>query len=82
MAPASPTPPWKIGEKADDPISVYLADIFTVQANMTGIPAICWPIAKDQDGLPIGMQLMAPRFAEQELLAFAGALQDKIQLNL
>ncbi|MEN0006512.1 MAG: Asp-tRNA(Asn)/Glu-tRNA(Gln) amidotransferase subunit GatA [Bacteroidota bacterium] len=74
LAPASPTPPWKIGEKEDDPVSVYLEDIFTVQANMTGIPAICWPVGTDEAGLPIGMQLMAPRFAEQELLAFAKGL--------
>lgn len=71
LLPASPTPPWKIGENADDPVAVYLADIFTVQANMVGIPAISVPVGQDKNALPIGMQLMAPRFAEQELLAFA-----------
>jgi aspartyl-tRNA(Asn)/glutamyl-tRNA(Gln) amidotransferase subunit A len=74
LMPASPIAPWKIGEKADDPVAVYLSDIFTVQANMTGIPAICFPIGKDDQDLPIGVQLMAPRFAEDKLLAFAERL--------
>ncbi|HFB99902.1 MAG TPA: Asp-tRNA(Asn)/Glu-tRNA(Gln) amidotransferase subunit GatA [Phaeodactylibacter sp.] len=71
LMPASPTPPWNIGEKKDDPVEVYLADIFTVQANMVGIPAISLPLGKHKNGLPMGIQLMANKFEEQQLLAFS-----------
>ena len=71
LLPAAPGPAWKLGAKMEDPVEMYLADIFTVQANMAGIPAICLPTGTTPDGLPIGMQLMAPRFEESKLLAFA-----------
>ncbi len=71
LMPASPTPPWNLGEKNDDPVAMYLADIFTVQANMTGMPAISLPLGRHQNGLPIGMQFMSDQFRESELLAFA-----------
>ncbi len=71
LMPVSPVPAWNIGESQDDPVSMYLADIFTVQANMTGIPAIAFPIGKHSDGMPIGTQLMADKFQEQKLLAFS-----------
>lgn len=71
LLPAAPGPAWKLGTKMEDPVEMYLADIFTVQANMAGIPAICLPTGTTPDGLPIGMQLMAPRFEEGKLLAFA-----------
>jgi aspartyl-tRNA(Asn)/glutamyl-tRNA(Gln) amidotransferase subunit A len=75
LLPAAPDTAWKLGEKSADPVEMYLADIFTVQANMVGIPAICIPTGEDDKGLPIGMQLMAPRFAEADLLAFAAMLK-------
>jgi aspartyl-tRNA(Asn)/glutamyl-tRNA(Gln) amidotransferase subunit A len=68
--PASPVPPWNIGEKIEDPVAVYLADIFTVQANMTGVPAICWPAGKLQNGMPFGVQFMANKFEEKKLFNF------------
>jgi aspartyl-tRNA(Asn)/glutamyl-tRNA(Gln) amidotransferase subunit A len=71
LLPASPTPAWNIGESMADPMAMYLADIFTVYANMVGIPAIALPIGESQDGLPIGIQFMAEKFKEKELLAFA-----------
>ena len=71
MMPAAPGPAWNLGEKADDPVAMYLADIFTVQANMTGIPAICLPLGIHPDGLPVGMQFMADKLQETKLLAFA-----------
>ncbi len=76
LMPASPVPPWKAGEKMDDPVSMYLADIFTVQANMAGIPAVSLPLAHHQNGLPIGIQFMAKPFDEAELLAFSKYLLD------
>ena len=69
--PATPSTAWKIGEKIDDPVEVYLADIFTVQANMVGIPAISVPAGRHPNGLALGIQFMANKFEEQKLLAFA-----------
>lgn len=76
LMPASPTPAWNIGEMADDPVSMYLADIFTVQANMVGIPALAMPIGQHPCGLPVGMQFMSGRFQEADLLAFASGLEN------
>ncbi|MDP3661358.1 MAG: Asp-tRNA(Asn)/Glu-tRNA(Gln) amidotransferase subunit GatA [bacterium] len=64
--PTSPTHAWKIGEKSD-PLSVYLADIFTVTANIVGIPAISVPSGKTKSGLPLGLQLIAPVGYDQKL---------------
>ncbi len=69
--PAAPSTAWKIGEKINDPVEVYLADIFTVQANMVGIPAISIPAGRHPNGLALGIQFMANKFEEQKLLAFA-----------
>ncbi|MFZ4544085.1 MAG: Asp-tRNA(Asn)/Glu-tRNA(Gln) amidotransferase subunit GatA [Saprospiraceae bacterium] len=71
LLPASPTPPWNIGESLQDPVAMYLADIFTVYANMAGIPAIALPLGTDSNGLPIGVQFMADKFKEADLLNFA-----------
>jgi len=81
LMPASPTPPWNIGEKIDDPVAVYLSDIFTVQANMVGIPAISLPVGKHKNGLPIGIQLMSNKFNEQSLLSFSKHLNNLIYIN-
>jgi aspartyl-tRNA(Asn)/glutamyl-tRNA(Gln) amidotransferase subunit A len=74
LMPASPTPAWNIGEMANDPVAMYLADIFTVQANMAGVPAIAIPIGNHSSGLPLGVQLMADQFEEEKLLAFTANL--------
>lgn len=74
LMPAAPGTAWKLGEKMDDPVAMYLADIFTVQSNMAGIPAIALPIGEDADGMPVGIQFMAPRFEEGRLLAFGKTL--------
>jgi len=78
LMPAAPGTAWKLGEKMQDPVEMYLADIFTVQANMTGIPAICLPAGEDEQGLPIGLQLMAPKFAEAELFRMAKAMEQML----
>ncbi|MEL6970106.1 MAG: amidase family protein, partial [Bacteroidota bacterium] len=70
--PTSPTPAWPLGESLDDPVAMYLLDIYTVAANMAGLPAISLPSgAHASTGLPLGMQLMAPAFQEAALLSFA-----------
>ncbi len=66
IAPVSPTLPWKIGEKADDPLAMYLSDILTVTANITGHPGLSVPTGF-VDGLPIGMQIIGPHFKEELL---------------
>jgi aspartyl-tRNA(Asn)/glutamyl-tRNA(Gln) amidotransferase subunit A len=75
LCPAAPTPPFKIGEVNNDPIAMYLGDIFTVQANLVGIPAIAFPVGTTADGLPIGMQLMAGKFEEGKLMSFTQQLK-------
>ncbi|PHN01310.1 Asp-tRNA(Asn)/Glu-tRNA(Gln) amidotransferase subunit GatA [Flavilitoribacter nigricans] len=70
LIPAAPGTAWKLGDTVDDPVAMYLADIFTVQANMVGIPAVAFPLATHSNGLPIGLQLMAGKFEEARLLAF------------
>jgi aspartyl-tRNA(Asn)/glutamyl-tRNA(Gln) amidotransferase subunit A len=74
FTPTTPTPPFPIGAKAADPYEMYLSDIFTVTANLTGVPAISLPIGR-VDGLPVGGQLMAPHFREPDLFAAAYGLE-------
>jgi aspartyl-tRNA(Asn)/glutamyl-tRNA(Gln) amidotransferase subunit A len=73
VLPTTPTTAFKIGEK-QDPVSMYLADIFTVQASLAGVPAISIPAGVDNEGLPIGLQILSGAFREADLLAFAGTL--------
>jgi len=70
MGPVSPTPAFKIGEKIDDPVSMYLADIYTVSASLAGIPAISIPIGKI-DKLPVGLQIMGKQFDDEKILQVA-----------
>ncbi len=67
ITPTSPTTAFKIGEKAKDPLSMYLSDIFTISANLSGIPAVSLPCGFSKAGLPIGLQIMAKPFDEQML---------------
>ena len=78
LMPAAPTTAWALGEKTDNPVAMYLADIFTVQANMVGMPAISLPVTQHPNGLPIGLQLMANQWQEQRLLAFS----NEVMLNI
>lgn len=68
LTPTTPTTAFGIGEKTDDPLTMYLSDIYTVSANLVGIPGINIPIGKDKNGLPIGMQLLGKQFDEQTIL--------------
>ncbi len=71
LIPTTPTEAFKVGEKADDPLAMYLADVFTVFANLIGAPAISVPAGKTPAGLPLGIQLIADDFNEPALLAAA-----------
>ncbi|MBU0998022.1 Asp-tRNA(Asn)/Glu-tRNA(Gln) amidotransferase subunit GatA [Patescibacteria group bacterium] len=76
IAPVSPTPAFKIGEKASDPLKMYLADIFTVAANIAGIPGLAIPSSFNKKELPLGFQLLGPKFSE-ETLFFLGEKFEK-----
>lgn len=76
LMPTTPTPAFKIGEKANNPVAMYLADIFTVQANITGMPAISIPGPGKIEGMSWGIQLMAARRNDVDLLSFAHSLQE------
>ena len=71
ISPTSPTTAFKIGERADDPLSMYLSDVYTVSANLCGIPAISIPCGFSKENLPIGLQIMAKPFAEEMLFRIA-----------
>jgi aspartyl-tRNA(Asn)/glutamyl-tRNA(Gln) amidotransferase subunit A len=71
MMPVAPTTAFKIGEKTDDPLQMYLSDIYTIAANLAGVPGISIPCDFDNAGLPIGLQIIAPTFAEDKLLRIA-----------
>ncbi len=71
ISPVTPTTAFTIGEKTEDPLQMYLADIFTVQANVVGNPAISIPNGTDESGMPIGIQVMAPFFEEEKMFSFA-----------
>jgi len=73
--PTSPIPPFKIGEKTEDPLAMYLADVFTVSANLAGLPAISVPCGFTGSRLPIGLQLTGRRFDERTLLRVADAYE-------
>ncbi len=71
-APTSPTVAFELGERVDDPLAMYLADVCTLPASLAGVPAISLPAARGAtSGLPVGLQLMAPAFEEARLLAVA-----------
>jgi aspartyl-tRNA(Asn)/glutamyl-tRNA(Gln) amidotransferase subunit A len=71
MGPISPTPAFKIGERTEDPLAMYLADIYTISCNLAGLPGISIPCGFSKAGLPIGLQILAPPFAEEKLLRVA-----------
>jgi aspartyl-tRNA(Asn)/glutamyl-tRNA(Gln) amidotransferase subunit A len=71
LSPVSPTPAFRIGEKISDPLAMYLSDIYTVTANLAGIPAISIPCGFTQSGLPVGLQILSNQFQENTLLRLA-----------
>jgi aspartyl-tRNA(Asn)/glutamyl-tRNA(Gln) amidotransferase subunit A len=78
VCPSIPSPAFRIGEKVDDPLNMYLSDIFTVPASLAGLPAISVPSGFSKEGLPLGIQIQAPRFAEASLFAVARAFEREI----
>jgi aspartyl-tRNA(Asn)/glutamyl-tRNA(Gln) amidotransferase subunit A len=76
-APTAPTAAFKLGEKVDDPLAMYLADIYTVTANLAGIPGISVPCGETREGLPIGLQILGRHFDEATVLRVAHAYEQK-----
>jgi aspartyl-tRNA(Asn)/glutamyl-tRNA(Gln) amidotransferase subunit A len=74
-APVTPTTAFKIGEHTEDPLAMYLEDVFTLPANLAGVPGLAFTVGFDGSGLPIGMQLMGPHFQEHTLLQAAHTYQ-------
>lgn len=79
--PVAPEPAFRIGEKADDPLAMYLQDIYTISANLAGIPGISIPCGLSSSGLPIGLQLQAPAFEETRLLQAAKMAEWQCQFD-
>ncbi len=76
FAPVSPTLPFKIGEKINDPVKMYLSDIFTVPVNLAGLPALSVPVGRSSNGLPVGAQFIGPYFGEDLLFSVARRLKE------
>ncbi len=75
VMPTAPTPAFKLGEKVDDPLQMYLSDIFTIPCNLAGIPGLSLPCGFSQEGLPIGLQILGNHFQEEKILRVAYAFE-------
>lgn len=82
LAPVSPTTAWKIGEKSNDPLQMYLADIYTVCINVAGVPSLALPCGFDSKNLPIGMQLIGNFFEESKILSIGHQFQQLTDFHL
>jgi aspartyl-tRNA(Asn)/glutamyl-tRNA(Gln) amidotransferase subunit A len=79
LSPVAPTPAFKLGEKTDDPLTMYMSDVFTLAANLAGIPGIALPCGLSSGGLPIGLQFMGPHFSEDCLLRAAHHFEQRTE---
>lgn len=77
LSPVSPNPAFKLGEKVDDPVAMYLEDMMSVSLNLAGVPGLAIPAGKDSAGLPLGLQLVGPRRSDKSLIKFAKILEDE-----
>jgi len=81
-APVAPSTAFRLGEHTDDPLAMYLEDVFTLPANLAGVPGLAFPAGFDRNGLPVGMQLMGPHFREDILFRMAHAYQQVTDWHL
>jgi len=75
IAPVSPFPAFRLGEKVDDPLAMYLSDIYTITGSLAGIPCMSVPCGKTKEGLPVGMQILARHFDETTMFRLADAFE-------
>ena len=78
ITPTTPTAAFKIGEKSDDPLQMYLSDIYTTSANLAGVPGMNIPIGQNSENLPIGLQILSQQFNEEKIFQLASHIQDEI----
>ena len=81
LSPVSPVLPFKAGEKSTNPLEMYLADIYTVNINLAGLPALSLPCGFSKEGLPIGLQLIGPHYGENKIFKAAYALEQELKLS-
>jgi aspartyl-tRNA(Asn)/glutamyl-tRNA(Gln) amidotransferase subunit A len=81
VGPTTPTVPFRMGEKTQNPLEMYLSDVYTVTANLAGIPALSLPCGFTGRGLPVGLQILGPHFEEARLLRLAYALESALDLR-
>jgi aspartyl-tRNA(Asn)/glutamyl-tRNA(Gln) amidotransferase subunit A len=79
IGPTTPTPAFKLGEKAANPLAMYLSDIYTITTNLAGIPGLSMPCGFSSEGLPIGVQLVGPAMSETALLQAARLYERETQ---
>lgn len=82
LTPVAPTPSFKIGEKVNDPLRMYLSDVFTIPANLAGLPAISVPCGFSAEGLPVGIQLLGNHFAEEKILQVAYNFESETDFHM
>jgi aspartyl-tRNA(Asn)/glutamyl-tRNA(Gln) amidotransferase subunit A len=82
VTPTSPTTAFKLGEKTQDPLQMYLSDIYTISVNLAGLPALSLPCGFDRQGMPIGMQIIGKRFDESTVLRVAHAYEQATEWHL
>ena len=81
LTPTAPTPAFKLGEKVDDPLQMYLSDIFTIPCNLAGLPGLSLPCGFNKEGLPIGLQILADYFQEEKILRVAYAFEQNTDFH-
>uniref|UniRef100_A0A7V4JQ42 Glutamyl-tRNA(Gln) amidotransferase subunit A n=1 Tax=Thermodesulfobacterium geofontis TaxID=1295609 RepID=A0A7V4JQ42_9BACT len=81
LAPVTPTPPFKIGEKIFDPLQMYLSDIFTIPVNLAGLPGISVPIGLTSDNLPVAIQIIGPHFKDEHVLSLAYQIEKEVNIK-
>ena len=81
LTPATPSTAFRLGQKVDDPLQMYLSDIFTVTANLAGLPALVAPVVTSREGLPIGVQLIGADFGEAALLRAGAVLEREFEVG-
>ena len=81
LTPISPNPAFKLGEKTNDPVSMYLEDVMSVPLNLAGLPGLAIPAGETKTGLPVGLQIVGPRRSDKSLLKFADAIADTAKIN-
>ena len=82
LTPVAPNPAFKLGEKVNDPVSMYLEDVMSVPINLAGLPGLAIPAGETKDGLPIGLQIIGPRRSDKKLLKFAAGMNTDVDTSM